>query len=310
MQISRTDLADFAYFIAIARHRSFRRAAQEIGVTPSALSHAMSALETRRDVRLLNRTTRSVTLTAAGEDLLAAIDGPMRAIGEASQSLDRLRDRPAGRIRINALGDAVPLLIVPVMPEFVSRYPDIEIDISVDNRLLDITARGFDAGIRYGGTVPEDMVARPLSGPIRWSAAAAPHYLDRYGRPLHPTELEGHQCIGIRLGNDQIYKWEFERGNEAISVEPPHPLTVDESNVGMGLAIAGCGITYGAEPVLRRHVDRGELEFVLEDWASLGEGFYAYYASRRQVPTALRLLIDLIREMKPLRSYQVSERSG
>ncbi|MEL7691230.1 LysR family transcriptional regulator [Citromicrobium bathyomarinum] len=302
MQISKNDLGDFSYFIAIARHRSFRKASLEIGVTPSALSHAMTALETRRDVRLLNRTTRSVTLTAAGEDLLAAIEGPMQAIGEASQSLDRLRNNPAGRIRINVLGDAVPLLLVPVIPTFIERYPEIELDISVDNRLLDITAKGYDAGIRYGGTVPEDMVARSLSDDIPWVAAAAPDYLDRFGRPSHPADLKHHRCIAIRLGNDQIYKWEFERAGEEVAIETPRPMIVDESSAGIGLARAGAGITYGAEPVLREYVRRGELELVLEDWASMGEGFHAYYTSRRQVPTALRLLIDLIRELKPLRA--------
>lgn len=300
MQLSRNDLADFAYFLAIARHRNFRKAASELGVTPSALSHAMTALETRRGVRLLNRTTRSVTLTAAGEDLYAAIADPLGAIAEASENLNRFRDQPAGRVRINVLEDAAPLLLGPVMPIFVDRYPDVDVDISVNNRLIDVIGQGFDAGIRYGGTVPEDMVAQRLSPDIRWMAAASPAYLDRFGTPRHPSDLRGHRCIGIRLGNDQLYRWEFERGEDVVAIETPGPITVDESHSAIGFGLTGVGILYGAEPVLRPHLEAGRLRSVLDDWAPIGEGFHVYYSSRRQVPTALRLLIDLIRDVRPL----------
>lgn len=300
MEISRTDLADFAYFMAIARHRSFRKAALEIGVTPSALSHAMTALEARRGVRLLNRTTRSVTLTAAGEDLYSTISVPMERIAEASEALNRYRDAPAGRVRINVLEDAVALLLDPVMPIFVDRYPDVEVDIAVNNHMIDVIAGGFDAGIRYGSTVPEDMVARRLSPEIRWIAAASPAYLERFGAPAHPRDLAAHRCIGIRLGNDQLYKWEFERGDEAFEIATPGPLTVDESHAALGFGRAGVGIIYGAEPIFRPELERGALVPVLPEWASPGEGFHIYYSGRRQVPTALRLLIDLIREIRPL----------
>lgn len=300
MEISRPDLADFAYFMAIARHRSFRRAALEMGVTPSALSHAMSALEARRGVRLLNRTTRSVTLTAAGEDLFATIADPLERIAEASENLNRFRDAPAGRVRINVPGDAVQLLLDPVMPVFVDRYPDVKIDIAVNNHMIDIIGSGFDAGIRYGGTVPEDMVARRLSGEIRWGAAASPAYLERFGTPAHPSDLANHRCIGIRLGNDQMYKWEFERGEEAIAIATPGPLTVDEGHAALAFGCAGVGIIYGAEPTFRQHFASGALVPVLPEWASPGEGFHVYYSSRHQVPTALRLLVDLMREIRPL----------
>lgn len=300
MRLNRADLSDFAYFMAIARHRSFRKAAQEMGVTPSALSHAMSALEERRGVRLLNRTTRSVTLTAAGEDLFHSIEEPLRTIAEASNSLDRLRDAPAGRIRLNVLEDAVPLLLAPVMPEFVKRYPDVLIDISVTNRMVDVIERGFDAGIRYGGTVPEDMVAQRLSPGFRWIAAASPEYLEQFGAPSHPSELTDHRCVGIRLGNGNQYRWEFERGTEEIEIETPGPVMVDESHAVMEFGRAGIGIIYGAEPVLQPDIDQGTLRRILDDWSSPGEGFYVYYPSRRQVPTALRLLCDLIKEIRPL----------
>ncbi|MDT0506812.1 LysR family transcriptional regulator [Novosphingobium sp. MMS21-SN21R] len=300
MQISRTDLADFAYFIAIARHGSFRRAALEMGVTTSAVSHSITALESRRGVKLLNRTTRSVSLTAAGEELHAMIKEPLEVISQAAENLNRYRDAPAGRVRINVLEDAVSLLLDPVMPVFVERYPDVEVDISVSNRLIDVVGSGFDAGIRYGGTVPEDMIAQRLSPDLRWVTAASPAYLERFGTPSHPQNLHDHRCVRIRLGNEQLYQWEFEQGDEAIAIAAPGPLTVDASHAALGLGLGGIGIIYGVEPILRPHLDDGTLELVLEDWASMGSGFHAYYPSRRQVPTGLRLLIDLVRELRPL----------
>jgi DNA-binding transcriptional LysR family regulator len=299
MQLSRADLADFVYFLAIARHGSFRKAAAEAGVTTSALSHAIAALEARRGVRLLNRTTRSVTLTAAGEELRAAIEGPLESVGEAAENLNRYRDAPAGRVRINVLEDAATLLLEPVMPIFVERYPEVEVDISVSNRMIDVIGGGFDAGIRYGGTVPEDMIAQRLSPEIVWMAAASPAYLERFGTPATPDDLRDHRCVRIRLGNDQLYQWEFERGGEAVSIATPGPVTVDDSHAAVGLGLRGVGIIYGAEPVLRRHLERGRLNAVLGDWAASGSGFHAYYSGRRQLPTGLRLLIKLIREVSP-----------
>lgn len=173
MQISRADVADLIYFMAIARHRSFNRAAIELGVSASALSHALKGLETRLGVRLLNRTTKSVTPTAAGEELVQSVLQPFDTIEGALESLNRYRNTPTGRIRINAAVEAANLLLAPVMPAFMDRYPDIEIDIVASNRMVDVTDAGFDAGIRYGGTVPEDMVARRLSADIRWVIAAS-----------------------------------------------------------------------------------------------------------------------------------------
>lgn len=173
MQISRADVADLIYFMAIARHRSFSRAAIELGVSASALSHALKGLETRLGVRLLNRTTKSVTPTAAGEELVQSVLQPFDAIEGALESLNRYRNTPTGRIRINAAVEAANLLLAPIMPAFMDRYPDIEIDIVASNRMVDVTDAGFDAGILYGGTVPEDMVARRLSADIRWVIAAS-----------------------------------------------------------------------------------------------------------------------------------------
>lgn len=199
MQISRADVADLIYFMAIARHRSFSRAAIELGVSASALSHALKGLETRLGVRLLNRTTKSVTPTAAGEELVQSVLQPFDTIEGALESLNRYRNTPTGRIRINAAVEAANLLLAPVMPAFMDRYPDIEIDIVASNRMVDVTDAGFDAGIRYGGTVPEDMVARRLSADIRWVIAASPDYLERYGTPEHPDDLYYKKNMGCSL---------------------------------------------------------------------------------------------------------------
>ncbi|MBE9605759.1 LysR family transcriptional regulator [Acetobacteraceae bacterium H6797] len=297
---NRSDLADFAYFLAIARHRNFRRAGLEIGVSASALSHSLKGLEDRLGVRLVNRTNRSVTLTAAGEELQAAIAGPFDEIGEAAERLNRFRDAPMGRVRLNVPSDAASLLLGPVLPSFVDRYPDVEIDIAVTNQMIDVIDSGFDAGIRFGGTVPEDMITQRLSADIRWIVAGSPDYLDRFGTPSHPEDLLEHRCLRFRIGDDSVYRWEFEREGETLEITPTGSLLLDDSRIIVSLLLGGAGLMYGPEPLLAPLVEEGKARFVLEDWASPGTGFYMYYSSRRQLPTGLRLLIDHIREMKPL----------
>ena len=300
MQISRTDLADFSYFLAIARHRSFRRAGLELGVSASALSHSLKGLETRLGIRLLNRTNRSVTLTAAGEELVGKIDAPFDAIGLAVEALNRYRAEPSGRIRLNVLEHAATLLLAPVLPAFLERYPDIQIDVAVSNQLVDVVAEGADAGIRYGGTVPEDMIAQRLSGDIRWVVAGSTAYLDRHGAPSHPRDLLEHRCLRIRLGDDSIYRWEFQKDGEALAIDVPGALTFDETQFGLSLVRGGVGLAYLPEPVVAPLVAGDELRIVLADWAPLGSGFHIYYSGRRQLPTALRLLVEFIRERRPL----------
>ncbi len=300
MPVSRTDLADFNYFLAIARHRSFRKAGLELGVSASALSHALKGLETRLGIRLLNRTNRSVTLTAAGEEFRSAISDPFDVIGQAVDQLNRHRNAPTGRIRINVPSDAAGLLLGPVLPAFVERYPDIELDIAVSNHLVDVTDGGFDAGIRYGGTVPEDMIAQRLSADIRWVVVGTPSYFDRFGVPTNPEDLKSHRCLRFRLGDDSVYRWEFERDEEERQIAVPGSLTFDDSRGIIAALLGGVGLMYAPEPLVASLVADGRVRAVLADWAPMGPGFHAYYSSRRQLPTGLRLLIDLIREMKPL----------
>jgi len=300
MKPSRTDLADFSYFLAIARHRNFRRAGIEMGVSASALSHALKGLEARLDVRLLNRTNRSVTLTVAGAELLAGIAAPFEAIGSAVEDLNRYRTKPIGRIRLNVLEHASALLLGPVMPVFVERYPEIEVDIAVTNHLVDVIAQGADAGIRYGGTVPEDMIAQPLSGALRWVVVGAPDYLARFGIPDHPDRLHDHRCLRIRLGDDSIYHWEFEKDGEERAIDVPGAITLDDTAFALDLVARGAGLAYLPEPCVAPFLACGTMRVLLSDWDSVGPGFHIYYSGRRQLPTGLRLLIDLIRELRPL----------
>ncbi|PHY18138.1 LysR family transcriptional regulator [Caulobacter sp. BP25] len=300
MQFRRSDLADLSAFLEIARRRSFRKAGVELGISASALSHALRGLEERLGVRLLNRTSRSVTLTAAGEALQQAIQAPFDEIAQGLDVINRFRDAPMGRVRINIPTEAAIYLVGPVMAEFLKRYPDVEIEISVSNRMIDVIDSGFDAGIRYGGTVPEDMVAQRVSPDVRWLVVGSSDYFERHGVPQSPEDLLAHQCVRIRIGDDSIYRWEFERGEERAEINAPGALIVDQIEVGLAAVRQGAGLFYVAEPAVRDALADGALQAVLQDWAPVGPGFHIYYSSRRQVPAALRLFIDLVRELRPL----------
>lgn len=300
MQFNRSDLADFAYFVAIARNRSFRRAGLELGVSASALSHALKGLEARLGVRLLNRTNRSVTLTSAGEAFRDAIAEHLEAIDRAVDVLNLYRDAPAGRIRVNAAETAALLILAPVLPVFMDRYPHIEIDLSVSNRMIDVVEQGFDAGIRYGDSVPEDMIAQRISPLMRWVVAGTPGYFERHGRPEKPEDLLGHRCLRIRLGDERLYRWEFEKDGQALALAVPGALTNDSTAMALAMVRSGAVLAYAPEALVADDVASGRLELTLTDWAPTDEGFHIYYSSRRQVPVGLRLLIELIRELRPI----------
>jgi DNA-binding transcriptional LysR family regulator len=300
MQFRRSDLNDISYFLELAKHRNFRKAGLALGISASALSHALRGLEERLGVRLLNRTTRSVTLTAAGEALQAAVEDPFEQIGRAVDVVNQFRDAPMGRIKLSVPTEAASFLIGPVMATFMARYPDVEIEISVSNRMIDVTEGGFDAGIRYGGTVPEDMITQRLSRDIRWVVVGAPSYLAQHGTPTHPNDLLHHRCIRIRIGDDSIYRWEFERATEHLAIDVPGALIVDHGEVALAAVREGAALLYAADPMVEDDLETGVLRTVLADWSPLGPGFHIYYSSRRQIPVALRLFIELVREMQPL----------
>jgi DNA-binding transcriptional LysR family regulator len=300
MQFRRADLADLAYFLEVAKHRSFRRAGAELGISASALSHALRGLEERLGVRLLNRTSRSVTLTAAGEELQTAILEPFDDIRRAVEVVNKFRDAPAGRIRLSVPTEAAELLVGPVLAAFAERYPDVELEISVSNHMIDVINSGFDAGIRYAGTVPEDMIGQRLSADIRWVVVATPLYLERFGIPAHPTDLKTHRCVRIRSGDERIYRWEFERGDEKVEIDVPGSLIVDQGQIALAAAKGGAGLLYVPEPFVRQLLDAGVLRVVLANWAPLGGGFHLYYSSRRHVPAGLKLFVELVRELRPL----------
>lgn len=300
MPVTRTNLTDLAYFLAIARHLNFRRAGLELGVSASAVSHALKSFEERAGVRLINRTNRSVTLTSAGKALETSVAGSFADIGSALEALDRLRASPGGKIRINAVVDAVTLVLGPVLAELSRRHPDIEVDLVSSNRIVDVVGEGFDAGVRYGGTVPEDMIAQRLSADLRWVVAASPAYLEAHGTPVHPDDLKQHRCLGVRLGDDSIYRWEFEGPDGDFDMPITSAMTADDSRSTLAMALNGAGLTFGLEALFARHVADGSLRLVLTDWATTGPGFYLYYSGRRQVPAALRALLTIAGELKPL----------
>ncbi|MGO7300859.1 LysR substrate-binding domain-containing protein [Rhizobium ruizarguesonis] len=206
----------------------------------------------------------------------------------------------AGSIRINVLKDAAVLLLRPAIPVFQQRFPNVELEVAVDDRFVDVTADGFDAGIRYSGTIPEDMIAVPLTPPLKWIAVAAPDYLRNHGRPVMPEDLNSHRCIRIRTGRGQIYKWEFERGDDRREIDVPGALISGETDLAINAALEGAGLCYCLERLASPYVSAGRLEVVLPKWASMGPPFSMYYSSRRQLPFGVDALIKLVRGLNGL----------
>jgi DNA-binding transcriptional LysR family regulator len=258
----------------------------------------MKALEPRLGVRLLNRTSRSVAPTAAGSILAEKVAAGLEIINSGIDELQGQFSGIAGRVRIYVLKDAVPLLLHEVLPIFIERYPSIELEIAADDNFLDVTAEGFDAGLRYAGSIPEDMIAVPVSAPLNWVAVASPSYLERAGSPVHPTDLLKHNCIRIRTGRGQIFHWEFDRGDEHLQLDVPGSLISGSTDVSMAAALSGTGVAYCLEKLAEPYVEAGRLQILLQEWASPGPPLAFYYSSRRQVPFGLQMLIKTIREFQ------------
>lgn len=293
--LNRLDLPDLQIFATIVRRRSFKHAAIELGVTTSALSHAMRKLEEKMGVRLLHRTSRTVMPTAPGQQLAERLEQGFDIIGAALAGVESYRQNPSGVLRINVPLDAAKLLLSPVLAQFAAQYPQVALILSVEDRPVDIIAEGYDAGIRYGGTVPQDMVAVPLTRPLRWVVVGSPAFLAKHGRPSHPGDLARLPCIGVRLGNNTAYKWEMGDGERQVRLDVDGPLGVNHTETTIAAAVDGLGLAYVLERRVREEIERGQLEVVLPDWASTGPGFYVYFASRRQNEPGLRPLIEMIR---------------
>ncbi|CAI8696504.1 LysR family transcriptional regulator [Burkholderia cepacia] len=289
------DLFAFAVFLAVATRRSFRGAATELNITPSAVSHSVKALEQRVGVRLINRTTRSVSLTEAGERLAAKLRPAISAIDEAMRELNDLRETPRGTVRINASEGAIRLILRPIMARFLKSYPEVHLDIVTDGRLSDIVGEGFDAGIRLAEAVPQDMVAVPLMGSVRFAAVASPSYLALRGRPTTPQDLYHHDCIRFRFDSGNIYQWEFERHGTSETINVNGRLTLTDQPLMVEAAIDGIGIAFVPDHLAVDALADGRLERVLDDWCPPLPGLCLCYPGHRHVSLGLRALIDMIK---------------
>lgn len=287
------NLHDLDVFAAVARQRSFRKAATERGVSASALSHAVRSLEERLGVRLLNRTTRSVTPTDAGFRLLARLEPAIREIGEALAELDTLRSIPAGVLRLNVPRPAARLVLAPLLAGFVAKYPRVTLEIVTDDALIDTIGEGFDAGIRFGESLAADMIAVPIGAAQRFTVVAAPAYLAVHGAPTSPADLINHACIGRRFPSGSRYAWEFTKDGQDINVAVEGPLLLDDEDLIVRAALDGAGIAHVYETQVRSYVKTGRLITVLDKWLHPPSKFFLYYPSRRQMPLALRAFIDL-----------------
>lgn len=288
--------ADLEAFAMVADERSFRRAADLLGVSRSALSHRMRKLEEQLGLRLLNRTTRSVSPTDAGDRLLARLGPTLRELNAALDTLVQDRGSPSGALRINASKGAARLLLRHAVPAYLDRYPDVEVDLVGEGRLVDIVEQGFDAGVRLGEAAPQDMVAVRISNDIRFLAVASPDYVSGFGKPVVPDDLQRHRCIRQRLSSGKRYRWEFEKHGQEIAVDVPGSLTLDDSDLMVEAAAYGLGIAYVPESAASDDIASGRLEVLLEDWSPPFSGLMLYYPGHRHVPSALRAFIDLLKE--------------
>jgi DNA-binding transcriptional LysR family regulator len=289
-------LGDLEAFMAIVAHRSFRRAADELGLAPSTLSHMMRTMEKRMGVRLLHRTTRSVAPTEAGVRLAARLGPALQDVDAALEAVDAFRGGPRGSLRINSNISASRLLLKRIVPTFLGRYPAMTVDLVSEGRLIDIVAEGFDAGVRLREAVPQDMVAVQFGGKAQFVAVASPAYVERHGRPEVPDDLARHTCVRFRLPSGKLYRWEFEKNGQEIAVEVPGSLILDNIDLMAEVAAAGLGIAYVPRLAAEAFLKNGRLLAVLEDWCPEIDGLCLYYPGHRHVPAGLQAFIDVMRE--------------
>ena len=289
------DLSALATFLVVAEERSFTRAAKRRGVSPSAVSHSMRTLEEEVGIRLLARTTRSVALTEAGEQLLGRLRPALVEVGETLEQISGRRDKAAGRIRLLLPRLAVRSVLAPRLGKLSRAYPDILLDVTTDDSRRDIVAEGFDAGIHFGEYIQKDMIAVRVSPDHRTAIVGSPAYFDTHPRPKVPRDLLHHHCINFRHGSAGLYRWEFEKGRKSLSVAVSGPLIVDDLELIIRGAIDGVGLAFVADQEIASELADGRLLRVLQDWCQPYPGFFIYYPSRRQQTAALSALVSILR---------------
>jgi DNA-binding transcriptional LysR family regulator len=288
-------LDSFDAFAAIIRCGGFRAAALERGVSSSALSQTVNALETALGIRLLNRTTRSVSPTEAGQRLLDRLAPALSDIRMAIVELDDLRDVPSGTIKINAPAPAVDHLLCPLAFDFMDLYPDVRIELITDAAVIDIVESGFDAGVRFGKQIAKDMIAVPLGPPLHYAIVASPDYLGRSGIPHMPQDLLGHDCIRRRFPGGSLVSWKFHKGSEEVEIDPEGRLTLSSAQNELHAALAGRGVAHLMEDYIRPHLQAGTLVELLADWKMTLPSWFLYYPNRRHPSAAMRAFLDHVR---------------
>jgi DNA-binding transcriptional LysR family regulator len=297
--MAQDDLNVLSAFLAVAEERSFTKAAKHLNVSQSALSHAIRGLEEEIGIRLLARTTRSVAPTDAGEELLRSLRPALSDIRAALGKIGGLRGKPTGRVRLVVSPVAAVPVLGPKFGAFARAYPDVVLDITTDESRVDLVASGYDAGIHFGEFIEKDMVAVRVSPDHRPAIVGSPAYFESRPKPKSPRDLVHHRCINFRHGRDEIYRWEFDKGKQSLTVAVNGPLIVDDVNLVIRAALDGVGLAYLGEDLAAPHIERGSLVRVLESWCEPFPGFFLYYPSRRQQPAALSALIDTLRLENP-----------
>lgn len=294
--MARTDFNNLQAFVIVARQRSFTRAAAQLGVSQSALSHTIRGLEEKLGIRLLTRTTRGVSPTEAGERLLQNIGAYYDGIESELASLSELRDKPAGTIRITSHDHAVDTVLWPKLEKFMVNYPDIQVELNINYGLIDIVAERFDAGVRSGGQVAKDMIAVRIGPDQRMAVVATPAYFSERPPPKTPQELSDHSCINLRLPtHGGLYAWEFEKDGQELQVHVKGQFIFNTTPQMLRAALAGYGLAYIPADLVQEHVAAGRLKHVLEEWCPTFSGYHLYYPSRRQALPAFALLVDALR---------------
>lgn len=296
--MNHTDFNHLAVFITVAREKSFTRAAAQLGVSQSAISHSIRGLEERLGIRLLTRTTRGAVPTEAGERLLANLTPYYDGIETELATLGELREKPGGTIRITAHDHPATTILWPKLSKLLDEYPDLTLEINVDYELIDIVEGRFDAGVRIGDQIAKDMIAMRISPDFRMIVVGSPDYFSRNPRPQTPQDLTSHNCANLRLStHGGIFAWEFAKKGQVVKVQVPGQMIFNTSPQLLTAALGGFGLAYAPEDVVRRYIEEGRLIPVLEDWSPIFPGYHLYYPSRRQALPAFRLVLNALRDL-------------